>query len=79
MPGGDMIGEFHFIVHHDDGEAEVIQDMQDVQEGWAQLGTYHLSAGPARVELTDKTKGRVVFADAVKWVKQQDSGQGKKQ
>ena len=77
--GQNMIAEFHFIVHHDDGEAEVIQEMQDVPEGWVQIGTYHLSAGPARVELTDKTKGRVVFADAIKWVKQQDSGQGKKQ
>lgn len=73
-----MLEEFHYMVRHDDGDTEVIMDMKNTPEGWAELGTFYFSAGPASVELTDKTRGRVVFADAVKWVKQNDSGQGKK-
>jgi hypothetical protein len=74
-----MISDFHYLVHNDDGVDEVILDMKNAQNEWALLGTYHLSAGAAEVELTNKSGGRVVFADAVKWVKQNESGQRKKQ
>jgi hypothetical protein len=82
-PGGSggqpsMMSDFHYLVHHDDGVDEAILDMKNAQNGWALLGTYHVSAGTAEVELTNKSGGRVVFADAVKWVKQNENGQGKK-
>jgi hypothetical protein len=51
--------------------------MKDSKEGWMLLGSYYFSAGPAEVELPDRTKGRVVIADAVKWVNRQDSGEKK--
>ncbi|NOZ60368.1 MAG: hypothetical protein GXO74_01665 [Calditrichaeota bacterium] len=65
----NFIQDFHFIVHHDDGEEEVELDMSNVETGWSLLGTYYISAGKTQVELTNKSKGRVVFADAVKWVR----------
>ncbi|OQX85245.1 hypothetical protein B6D60_08195 [candidate division KSB1 bacterium 4484_87] len=64
-----MFQDFHFIVHHDDGEEEVELDMGDPDTGWTLLGTYYISAGKAQVELTNKSKGRIIFADAIKWVK----------
>jgi hypothetical protein len=59
-----------FLVHNDDGREETVLDLGEAQEGWNQLGTYRLAAGMARVELSDKTGGRSVVADAIKWVEQ---------
>ncbi|NIA32100.1 MAG: hypothetical protein GWP06_19600 [Actinobacteria bacterium] len=39
------------------------------EEGWTFLGTFYMSAGDAKIELTNKSNGRTVIADAVKWVK----------
>ena len=44
--------------------------MEEAKEGWTYLGTYYFSEGATKVELTDKSKGKIVYADAVKWVKQ---------
>lgn len=63
-------GTYNYIVHHDDGVEEVSLDAQNAEEGWNFLGSWYLSAGEARVELTDETDGGRVFADAVKWVRQ---------
>jgi len=59
----------HFLVHHEDGIDELVVDRPDLEQGWNLLGAFHLSAGPARVELTDRSTSRMVVADAVKWVK----------
>lgn len=72
--GGDrrrdqFVEQFHFLIHHDDGVAEEILDVSKSEGGWNFLGTYYITAGPAKVELTDESKGRIVFADAVKWDK----------
>ena len=64
------VEQFHFLIHHDDGVSEEILDAAKAEAGWNFLGTYYMSAGQAKVELTDESKGRIVFADAVKWVKQ---------
>lgn len=56
------------LVYHEAGSEPVELDMEQAKEGWNHLGTFHLSAGPAHVELTDRATGRVVIADAVKWV-----------
>ncbi|MDZ7319712.1 MAG: hypothetical protein ONB11_11180, partial [candidate division KSB1 bacterium] len=64
-----MSGQFQFLVHHDDGVEDVTLDLNKAEEGWNLLGTHYLSAGPTKVELTDKSKGQIVYADAVKWVR----------
>ena len=35
--------------------------------GWNQVGEYYLPAGEVRVELSDKTEGMMVVADAIAW------------
>lgn len=62
-------GSYHFMVFHDDGEDDVIIDVDKAEEGWNFLGTYYLSSGPAKVVLSNETDGKLVAADAVKWVK----------
>lgn len=72
-PGGERSGEnenikdFHFTVYHDDGADPIDMDMGGAEEGWAQLGTFYFSEGQAKVELTDETNGRIVYADAIRW------------
>lgn len=65
----DERGQYHFIVTHDEGVDETIFDRKDAEDGWNFLGTYYLSADTAKVELTNESEERIVFADAIKWVK----------
>ena len=62
-------GSYQLTVFHDDGEDVVNIDIGSAEEGWNLLGSYYLSAGPAKVALSNETEGRMVVADAVKWVK----------
>ena len=59
--------DFHFTIHHDDGAEELKIDVDGAEQGWYLLGTFYFSRGTAAVELTDQSKGRLVYADAVKW------------
>ena len=61
------VEDFDFRVYHDEGVDEVALDLSKAKSGWTYIGIYSLSQGTAKVELTDKSKGRVVYADAVKW------------
>ncbi len=65
--------DFHFRVRCEEGMEEREADLRNRESGWISLGTYRFPAGPAVVELSDESKGVVVFADAVKWVKR-DTG-----
>ena len=67
--GRELAGTFHFKVYHDDGVEELAIDVQDAEPGWNLLSTHYLSAASARVTLSDESDGRIVYADAVKWVK----------
>ncbi len=60
--------EKHFAVYHDNGVEEVAFDPEFAEQGWNYLGTFRLSEGETRVELTDQSEGQFVTADAVKWV-----------
>jgi hypothetical protein len=61
-------GKHHFLVYHDDGIEETELDLNAADDGWNYLGSYYISKGEAKVELTNRSEGRVVIADAVKWV-----------
>jgi len=62
-------GKKHFIIHSLDGTEEVAIDLKDAQTGWNLIGTFRLSAGPNKVEMTDRNDTVYVLADAVKWAK----------
>jgi len=64
-------GKKHFLVYYEDGVEELAVDLKDAEDGWNHLGTFPLSAGKNRIELTDKNDVRYVTADAVKWVKKE--------
>jgi hypothetical protein len=69
--GGDETnyGKHHFFIYHDDGIEETDLDLNGAENGWNYLGSYYISKGEAKIELTNESEGSVVIADAVKWVK----------
>ncbi|MFC1490029.1 M1 family aminopeptidase [Candidatus Latescibacterota bacterium] len=61
------VEDLNFKIYHDDGVDD--KTVVDAEKGWTFLGTYPLSQGISKVELSDKSKGKIVYADAIKWVK----------
>jgi hypothetical protein len=64
-----LVQDFHFIISRSGGTEEKTLDLQKTEDGWTYLSTCTLNKGTATVELSDKSNGRIVYADAVKWVK----------
>jgi hypothetical protein len=61
--------DYHFKVYHADGVEEVHLTDEELENGWNYLGSYFINPENAKVELANKSIGRMVFADAMKWVK----------
>ena len=64
-------GKKYFLIYHEDGVEEVQVDLGEAETGWNHLGTYRLTSGKNRVEMTDNNDTGYVTADAVKWVKKE--------
>jgi hypothetical protein len=60
----------HYKIYHDEGVDEITLDYEKAEGGWNNLGKYYLSPDTAKVVLTNKSAGRIVIGDAIKWVKQ---------
>lgn len=72
-PGGmpEISDEYHFTVIHSEGREDITVPLKTAETGWNRLGSFYFSADTARVTMNNKNTGRIVVADAVKWVKQQ--------
>jgi hypothetical protein len=74
-PGNDSKGsssqckDFHYIIYHDQGKDEITLEYENAEDGWNNLGRYYLSPDTAKVLMTNKSIGRYVIGDAVKWVR----------
>jgi hypothetical protein len=60
-------GTWHLEVVSGNGRETLSYDASAANAGWNRVGEYRLPAGEVRVELTDKTNGRMVVADAIAW------------
>ena len=60
---------YNFKVYHDGGIQEFTLSDEELEDGWNYLGTFFISPSNAKVELTNKSIGDMIFADAIKWVK----------
>ncbi len=67
--GQNVQEQYHYFVHHADGVEEAVLEIKNAENGWNFLGTYYLASDSVQVELTNQSPGRVVIADAVKWVR----------
>jgi len=66
----DTYKDMHYKIYHDQGADDVTLDYNNAEGGWNNLGRFWLSADTAKVVLTNKSSGRIVIGDAIKWVKQ---------
>ena len=62
-------GTFNYTIHHDDGAEDINLDADSADPGWNLLGSYYFSQGKAVVELVDRSGGKLIIADAVKFIK----------
>jgi hypothetical protein len=62
--------DMHYKIYHDEGVEEITLDYDNAEGGWNSLGRYYLSPDTAKVTLTNKSAGKMVIGDAIKWVKQ---------
>lgn len=60
--------DYNYIIFHDDGVDDVTLSDEELNAGWNYIGTYYISPDNAKVELTNKSVGKMIFADAIKWV-----------
>ena len=60
-------GTWNMLVVDTSGDREVEFDASVAGSGWNSLGRFDLASGEVRVELSDRTEGRFVYADAIRW------------
>jgi hypothetical protein len=68
--GDDNYKDMHYKVYHDEGVDDISIDYKHAVGGWNNLGRFYLSHDSAKVVLTNKSAGRIVIGDAIKWVLQ---------
>jgi hypothetical protein len=61
--------DYHYTISSSEGSETVVFELNDPEDGWNRLGSFHFPADSATVRLSNQTDGRRVIADAVKWVK----------
>jgi hypothetical protein len=59
---------YHHTISSNEGTDEVEFTLHNIEDGWNKLGSFHFPADSATISLSNKTNGRRVIADAVKWV-----------
>jgi hypothetical protein len=60
---------YHYLISSNEGKDEVEFRLRNIEDGWNKIGTFHFPADTAKIQLSNQTNGRRVFADAVKWVR----------
>ncbi len=61
--------DYHYTISSSEGTEEVVYELNNPEDGWNRLGSFHFPADSVFIRLTNETDGRRVIADAVKWVR----------
>ena len=62
--------DYNYIIHNGDGIDNIKYNITEAEPGWNYLGSYYFNKTGGSVSLTDKCDLWMVYADAMKWVKQ---------
>jgi hypothetical protein len=68
--GNRKNADYNFTVIHSEGEEDVHLSWEELESGWNYLGSWYIDSDTASVSLSNKSQGSIIFADAVKWVKE---------
>ncbi len=66
----DYLGTYEIVLRSRDLEQQVEFDGNAADPGWNKLGTFELRDGPTSIEITSRTDGDIVVADAIRWTPQ---------
>ena len=64
---GDEFGTYNMTLDAGEFRIPVQYDAGAAIQGWNDIGTFELPAGPVRLTVSDLTDGGVVVADAIRW------------
>lgn len=64
----EIVESYQYTIYSDEGEISTTVELKNAENGWNSLGSYYVSPGEAKVVLSNKSEGRAVVADAIKWV-----------
>jgi hypothetical protein len=67
---GSSQKDLNFIINFDSESEQVTVDTENAETGWNHLGSYYISSDSSSVILTNLSEGRIVTADAIRWIKQ---------
>jgi len=59
----------HYTISSSEGTETVSYELNDPEDGWNRLGSFHFPADSVSIQLSNETDGRRIIADAVKWVR----------
>jgi ABC-type transport system involved in multi-copper enzyme maturation permease subunit len=65
----DKGSDYNYTITSSEGSEKVTYELNNPEDGWNRLGSFHFPADSVSIRLTNKTDGRRVIADAVKWVR----------
>ena len=68
LPSYGMLGSFDMTLVVDENETSIPFDGTGADVGWNKLGEYDLSSTAVRLEISSRTDGEMVIADAIRWV-----------
>jgi len=72
------IEDWHLAIEDGGVSHEATFDAAAGESGWNNVGSYDLTGGEVVVRLSDKSEGRVVVADAIRWVPSSDAARAEK-
>jgi hypothetical protein len=61
--------DYHYTISSSEGIENVVYELNNPEDGWNRLGSFHFPADSVSIQLSNETDGRRVIADAVKWVR----------
>jgi len=68
VPNFGMLGSFDLTLVDGDTETPIAFDGNEAAVGWNKLGAYDLDSRTVRLEISSRTDGEMVIADAIRWI-----------